>query len=119
MTDPGLLRRAARRAERRPGFLASALLPYARAEGLGDEELAARLGCRRETLPQLLLCRRPNGEGADWRAAVETIAARFSLDPERLAEILRLADALASLGAAAESDRPRLLAAARDREDES
>lgn len=41
----------ARRVERDPHFLASALVGFARLEGLDDEGLAGRLGCRVEALP--------------------------------------------------------------------
>ena len=44
MADSNLLRRAAERADARPFFLASALLPYAHAEGLDDAGLAHYLG---------------------------------------------------------------------------
>ncbi len=114
MTDPKWLARAARRAADRPFFLASALFAYARAEGLDEPALAARLGCAVESLPAILLCRRPTGD--TFRQDVEQIAARFALDSARLAELLRLAEALEALGTAVEP-APTLLAAARDEEE--
>jgi len=109
MTDGELLRRAAERASHRRFYLASSLLAYARAERLDDAGLAARLGCDTASLPALLLCRRPTGEGPVFRADVEAIAERFRLDSARLA--------LVSLGGAATDQTGGLLAAARDRED--
>lgn len=116
MTDGELLRRAAERAGRRPFYLASSLLAYARAERLDDAGLAARLGCDLASLPALLLCRRPTGEGSVFRADVEAIAERFALNALHLARLLRTADALVSLGGAATDQTGGLLAAARDRD---
>lgn len=116
MSDGDLLRRAAERASRHAFYLASSLLAYARAERLDDAGLAQRLGCDPASLPALLLCRKPVGEGAVFRADVEAIAERFGLNAGQLARLLRRADSLAAL-AAAPADQPGgLLAAARDRE---
>ena len=117
MADRKVLRRAAKRASRRPFFLASPLLAYARAERLDDAGLAARLGCDPADLPALLLCRRPTGEGPMFRSDVEAIAERFRLDPAQLAGLIRAADALVALGRAAPDVTDGMLAAARDRED--
>lgn len=115
MTDRGLLRIAAERAARRPFFLASVLLPYARAERLDDAGLAAALGCRAEDLPALLLCRRPGHEVAEFRMDVQRIADRFGIVPAHLAHIVRLAEAVHAFGSA--QSETGLLAAARDRDD--
>lgn len=117
MTDD-LLRRAAERAGEDAFFLASLLLPYARAEGLDDAALAARLGCPSAALPRLLLCRRPRQDPAGFRDDVERIAAAFDLDPGNLAASLRLAEALEALRAAGPAGAEGWLAAARDREQE-
>jgi hypothetical protein len=116
MRDGELLRRAAERASHHPFYLASSLLAYARAEGLDDEGLAGSLGCDLNTLPALLLCRRPTGRGAVFRADVEAIAARFGLDAGRLARLIRDADVLVSLQGATADRAGGLLAAARDRD---
>lgn len=115
MTDRNVLRRAAERASRRRLFLASSLLPYAAAEGLDDDALAAQLGCDPADLSALLLCRRPTGEGPTFRRDVEAVAERFHLNPARLARLIRAADALVALGRAAPDATGGLLAAARDR----
>lgn len=119
MTDPRLLRRAAERAVERRFFLGSALLPYARAEGLDDAGLAGRLGCAPDALPALLLCRRPDRKGGQFRMDVERIADRFGLDAARLAQVIRLADALEAFAATASDAPGGLLAAARDRDDDA
>ena len=116
MAEPDLLRRAAERASGHGFFLASSLLAYARAEGLDDGALAARLGCDPADVSALLLCRRPTGAGRMFRSDVEAIAARFGLDPARLARLVRAGDAVLSLGRAAPDAGRGLLAAARDRE---
>jgi hypothetical protein len=116
MADDALLRRAAERASRHPFYLASSLLAYARAEHLDDAGLADRLGCDRASLPALLLCRRPTGGGAVFRADVEAIAERFALNALQLARLIRDADALESLGRATTDESGGLLAAARDRD---
>lgn len=120
MTDGELLRRAAERAAERPFYLASLLLAYARAERLDDAGLAAQAGCDLARLPLLLLCRRPEGEGAVFRADVEAIAARFTLDAVRLARLIRRANAVTAFESVAPDRSQGLLAAARDRDpDES
>lgn len=115
MTE-GEPRRAAERAAQRPFYLASSLLAYARAEGLDEAGLAAQAGCDLGSLPLLLLCRRPAGGGAVFRADVEAIAARFALDATRLARLLRRADAVTGLGRMPLDHDRALLTAARDRD---
>jgi hypothetical protein len=116
MRDGELLRRAAERASRDPFYLASSLLAYVRSEGLDDAGLAASLGCDPDALSALLLCRRPTGRGAVFRADVEAIAARFGIDAARLARRIRDADVLVSLQGATADRAGGLLAAARDRD---
>src|SRR5215217_3110423 len=103
-TDGELLRRAAERAGQRRFYLAASLLAYARAERLDDAGMADRLGCDLARLPALLLCRRPTGEGAVFRADVEAIAERFGLNPARLARLLRRADSLVGFAGVPVSD---------------
>jgi hypothetical protein len=106
-------------AERAAGddfFLASLLLPYARAEGWGDAELSRRLGCRPPHLARLLLCRRPRPEPEAFRGDVERIAAAFRLDGARLTSVIRLAEAVRAFRSAETAGGTGWLAAARDRE---
>lgn len=103
-------------------FLASALAPYARDEGLNDAGLARALGCEVAALARLRLCRRPTGEAAAFRADVARIADHFGIERGLLAQIVRRADAIAGLRAASDDAAGRdgrgLLLAARDRDDE-
>jgi hypothetical protein len=112
MPDSLFLRRAAERVRSQPFYLAAALLDWAEREGWDDAALAARLGCAPKDLAGVLLCRRPVGTGPQFRHDVERIAERFGLEPLRLAEAIRYADALGETAAEAE---PGWLAAARDR----
>jgi hypothetical protein len=95
-------------------FLASAMQEYAETEGLDAEGLAVALGCGREQLGPLGLCRRPHGD--TFVADVRQIAGRFGIAEERVATVVRRADVLATMRTAGESDE--LISAARDREED-
>jgi hypothetical protein len=112
------LRRAAARAAGREFYLASALLPWAEAEGLDDAALAERLGCRAADLARLLLCRRPRREAPAFGQDVAAIAIAFGLSADALAEAVRQADGLRALRVAEQPDEYGWLAAARDCEPE-
>jgi hypothetical protein len=107
----------ARRVEDDPFFLAAALSAYARAEGLGDVQLAQRLGCTPAQLDALRLCRKPRSSVKEFQHDVERIAAAFQIDATVIAEAVRLADALRALRQAREDSG--YLMAARDREAEA
>lgn len=115
MTDVDLLRKAAQRAAQNPFFLAAPVMRVAEADGLSDAELAERLGCSEANLLAVLLCRRPDGDPAAFRADLARIAQRFGADPFLLAEAIRMGDSLAALAARGGVEQD-LLAAARDRE---
>jgi CheY-like chemotaxis protein len=87
----GLLHYLVEEAARRPGFLAAALLPYARAQGWNDEDLAAALGCPRATLARLLL--RPRPLPPTWDTDVAAIAEACGADATLLAGVLRAVEA--------------------------
>lgn len=103
----------ARRVESDPFFLAPALAVYARAEGLSDAELAARLGCVPDRLPAIRLCRLPRPAPARFQHDVDRIADAFQIDGAVIAEAVRLASALSTLGQFDGQDG--FLMAARDR----
>lgn len=106
----------ARRVERDPFFLAAALRDYARSEGLDEPALAVLLACPVGTLAPLGLCRRPRPDPPLFRQDVDRIAACFAVRADRLAEVVRRADALAALRREATSEQGTLMAA-RDREE--
>ena len=95
MTDP--LADLAAKAAGDPFFLGFALAEYARAEGLTDDRLAARLGCPAESLTMLRLSRAPRPDPAGFRADVERVADRFGADPGKLASVVRQAEAVTRL----------------------
>lgn len=109
---------AARRAEQRPFFLATALAAYRRSHGVAEDQLADLLNCPVKSLPALALCRRPDPSRSSFRSDVERIASFLGADGMRLARLLREVDALEAFrGADATRVQPSeggLLAAARD-----
>jgi len=98
-----------------PYFLGWILGEYTRSEGLTEEELAVKLGCSRETLLLLALCRRPRSTPSEFRADVEQIANRFGVDAATLAQLVRWGEVVARLRAGAAGDHGSLIAA-RDRD---
>ncbi len=108
---PNRLENLARKLESDQFFLASALAEYAQSERLDDASFAGRLGCTVATLVPLRLCRRPRPEKAMFRRDVRTIADRFCVNADLLAEVVRRADALVQMRKALHSDRGTLLAA--------
>ncbi|MDT7920761.1 MAG: hypothetical protein RQ868_09250 [Meiothermus sp.] len=108
------IRHMSKRVGQDPFFLAWALRVYAESEAMGDPELASFLGGETDGLPALRLCRRPSSASPVFREELQTIAGRFGLKIEALAEVLRRAEALESLRAA---EGRGLLMAARDRQE--
>jgi hypothetical protein len=103
--------RAAKTAEMRPFFVASALATYRTLKQIDDATLAAELGCTAIGLSRLALCRRPEGIGAMFRTEVEQIAEHAGCRADALASILRAASLAEKTSVAA----PGALLAARDR----
>ena len=116
---PSLLRRAARRAENDPFYMASALSAYKEAEELDDAALARFLGCSEHDLLSLALCRRPGlAPPAGFGEDITSLVNRFPLDAEHLVHLVRRAEFLDAMRQTAISlgeDQPQLLAA-EDRE---
>ena len=106
----------ARRLETEGDFLASALAIYARAENLGDEDLAKRLGCEPAQLAAIRLCRMPRDARPYFQRDIERIAAEFHIDALVLATAVRLANSLVKLDP--EQDSAGSLIAARDLTDD-
>lgn len=83
-----LLLRAIRSLESDPDVIASALAAYRRRHALGDDAIAAWLGCDVTDVPRLALCRRPDRAGAGFAEMVARIAAFVPCDRERLRTLL-------------------------------
>ena len=111
-TRETLLERAALRAADDPWMLASALCVVSTDGSLLDlDAVSAALSCDRERVVALALCRRPNPDSPSFRDDVASIATTNHIDPVRLLNLLREAEALAAFRKA--SGR-QVLAAARD-----
>ena len=102
------------RVESDPFFLAGTLRDFARSEGLDESGLANALGCTTETLALVRLCRAP--EMDRFRQDIDQIAARFRLDRELLARVVRRGQAILQMRRDTPADHGMLLAA-RDAEE--
>jgi hypothetical protein len=115
--------------QRDPRFMAYVLAAYQRQEGLSDEGLAEALGTLPELITRLALCRRPVALAPQFAEQVRELADYTLTDEVRLAGILRQVDGLERLAARAATtlegeaqvglSPSGVLAAARDREEES
>ena len=112
MTKP--LEDLARRAEQDPFFLACVFRWFATSESMTAEALAHHLGCTRETLLDIRLCRSPDGTPKQFAAGVERIAERFGLDKAVLAKTIRRGRVVMQMHSAAGTSM-----AARDRKPEN
>jgi len=107
----------AKRLEDDPFFLACAIRLYVESEGMGETQLAASLGCSREVLTQVKLCRAPAGEPKSFQADVDRIAARFGVRADVLASVARRGEVLLKLRPAQSTNAAFM--AARDRTDDA
>jgi hypothetical protein len=88
------LENMARRLENDPFFLACPLKLFQASEGLSEDALAASLGCSRDSLTSIRLCRAPGGEEDSFHDDIGRIATRFLVDGDALAEAIRRGQAL-------------------------
>ena len=92
MTNPKWLKVAAQRSVRHTWSLGYVFARYQKYEGKSAEDLTAELGCSREVFDWLSVCRRPAEERfAEHLRLLET---RFSVEPRRLAAVLRRVEVL-------------------------
>ncbi len=113
-TGTDLLCRAARAAEQRPAFLASAFAAYRAAERLDEQGLARILGIPLEQVCALALCLRPRP--SSFSDDVRRMAERFHVEPHTLAGIIRQVEAIEAIQAAA-AGTGQVAAAAREAEE--
>jgi hypothetical protein len=90
--NPSLIR-LVELAEKRQDFMASLLVIYKRQEELDDQQVAELLECDVENLLHLALCERPRSAPHFWKD-VEQIASHLHIDPDRLANLTRLAESI-------------------------
>jgi hypothetical protein len=93
-SSPESLKRLSERVRDRSFFLGSALAVYQDAEDLTEVAMAEQLGCSVDTLTLLRLCRMPGYGSHSFKHDVNHLAARFKIDGNRLAEMLREAEFL-------------------------
>jgi hypothetical protein len=105
------LEKLARRVEDDPFFLASALKLYAKSEDLDETMLADVLGCAKESLPLLGLCRAPAEEPAQFQKDIDRIVERFQVHPDVLAEAVRRGQTIVRMRRSTAKDKGTLLAA--------
>jgi hypothetical protein len=96
-------------------FLGSALAEYQAAHGIAARKLAKILQCTPKGVARLALCRWPRDHEARFREDLEHIAKFAGCDAERLVQVLREVDAIASLRGEGNEGSQGLLMAARDR----
>jgi hypothetical protein len=99
MPTPEWLAMAARKSQAAPGMMAHVFEQYLRMEGCSEEELAKELGCSRDALHWMALCRRPTE--ARFEEQVTAIATRFNVDLFPLVQVLRRVDVMVAAAAAA------------------
>jgi transcriptional regulator with XRE-family HTH domain len=121
MSNPDWLARAAQRSQEETWMLGHVFERYRELEGCSQEQLAKELGCTREVLHWLSLCRHPEGEG--FNEQVSTIARRFAVELLPLVQVLRRVEVMDALSArdepgAVTEDGPMLMAARDRTEDE-
>jgi hypothetical protein len=105
------------KARRDEFFLGHWLDDFARRKGFDDNALAGHLRCPLDRLPQLFLCRCPEGDDPQFAQQVRTIAQYAPCDETQLLLALREVVAIAKLSGNAPSQASSILLAARDRQD--
>ena len=106
-------RKLAARLEDDPSMMAWVLAQYRAAEDKDDRLMALTLGIEEYQLPHLALCKRPREDL--FRGDIESIAEHIGMQPNPLADVVRLVNSLAEFGQLPAGRRGGMLAAARDR----
>ena len=117
----------AKRLRTNQGYMAWVLGRYQKQERLSDIQLEERLEISPGMHARLAICKRPDTNSPDFGKQVTQIAQFVSLDPTRLASLVRQVESLAAFEkvpeptdseAQAHSPNAGLFAAARDRADQ-
>src|SRR5262245_30492064 len=106
----------ARRLDADPFFLGCPLALFAKSEGMNEEQLAQWLHCSQDALVMVRLCRAPEPESGAFARDLGRIASRFSVDADRLIEVIRRGQAIFHMTAAEGSTGT--VKAARDRDEQ-
>jgi hypothetical protein len=117
--DKNILASAAKRASARKFFLGHVISIYAKKFKLTKDEIAKRLGCSKDALPRLFLCRCPKSEDSSFIEDIQRIAEFVGADSISLLKLLREAEAISALVRSEDlsGKNQGYLAAARDREE--
>jgi hypothetical protein len=120
-SQPRHIEHAARLASRRPAFMAYYLVRYRAIEGLEESELASLLGLGQlpTCLTNLAFAPAPDPLTGTFGAEVRRLADAFGASPVGLARVIRRVVAIGRLAGVNGDSDAGLLAAARDREDET
>ncbi|WP_163865059.1 hypothetical protein [Myxococcus eversor] len=113
MSNPDWLERAALRAQSATWTLAHTFERYRQLEARTEAELARELGCTREALHWLCLCRKP--EGPDFDTQVIAITERHEVDLRTLVDVIRHVEIVGALTRDTGVAEHPLQMAARDR----
>lgn len=124
MSEQDIIRWAATRAAEEPQLLGHELREYRTLNDASEDELATALGCSRDALVCLALCRRPDPSTPSFRGEVEQIAVHCGANAQKLAALLREVDSLRTIRQVPVPphvgvSQSGLLAAARDRKRKS
>jgi hypothetical protein len=111
--SPDWARRAAARAAKRGGYMATLLAAYQELHAMDDRALAQELECPVERLPLLGLCHEPRRDAGHFGADVAKLAGFANASLLQLSRLIRTVDTVRAL-----AEEGHIAAAARDRERE-
>lgn len=134
MTEPSArtleqMQNLAERLSANPDYMASVLTAYKKLEHISDARLLEILDTTPDKLCRLALCKRPNSQEARFSDDVRQLALYTSIDPLRLAVLIRQVESLVTFAAMPKRIEPLasnqgvsksagVLTAARDRSEE-
>lgn len=104
MSTPEWLARAARRSQTEPGMMGYVFEQYRHLEGRSEEGLAKELGCSRDALHRMALCRCP--EESRFEEQATAIATRFGVELLPLLNVLRRVEVMVDATATAAEQSP-------------
>ncbi|WP_163998188.1 hypothetical protein [Pyxidicoccus caerfyrddinensis] len=95
MSTPEWLARAAQRSQSEPRMMGHVFEQYRQLEGHSEEQLAKELGCSRDMLRWMALCRRP--EESHFEEQATAIATRFQVELLPLVQVLRRVEVMGAI----------------------
>jgi hypothetical protein len=98
-----------------PFFVGWALKEYATANQIGNDDLAELLGCSKQALARLFLCRLPSDASPAFHSDIRHISEYAPCNADRLVRLIREVMAITRIGNHSKEDAGGFLLAARDR----